>query len=269
MFVIDAGGNREGADIPLSMIVNGMHIRREDRLGMIVDGHGGIGPPQEGLREGGPVIQLSPDLDIGLARIERDAHHALGAVHLIDLGEFYTDAPVRILAGPVIGGGKSGGTVVLRPVKLNAAGNPGAGQADQGRFDDLVVIDKVVVVGLVIGALNASAQLRENHDTDVLIFKPDGGIRPVLFDIENFINDRKRVHLSAASLIHAFFKEHGIPVCLSDTVCRNDHGFNFNACWHDNPPQCSHLPERLCSLSNCRCATGRLLNVDPSPQLFR
>ena len=51
------------------------------------------------------------------------------------------------LDGPV-GGHEGAGPMVLRPVELDAAGDPGARQADERGLDDVLAVDEVVAVGL-------------------------------------------------------------------------------------------------------------------------
>lgn len=63
---------------------------------------------------------------------------------------------------------------MLRPVEFNPARNPWPGQPHQRRFDDVVVIDKIIAVGLVEGAVNPSAQFGQDHDAQILVFQPDG-----------------------------------------------------------------------------------------------
>ena len=47
---------------------------------------------------------------------------------------------------------------MLRPVELDAAGDPRPIQPDQRRFDDAVVVDEMVAVGLVQCHLDTTAQ---------------------------------------------------------------------------------------------------------------
>ena len=49
---------------------------------------------------------------------------------------------------------------MLRPVEFDAAANPRSGQSHQCRFDYLIVIYKIIVVGLVEGTLDSAAELR-------------------------------------------------------------------------------------------------------------
>ena len=42
-----------------------------------------------------------------------------------------------------------GWTVMLRPVELDAAGDPWTGKAYQGRLDHVVIIYEVIIIGFV------------------------------------------------------------------------------------------------------------------------
>ena len=52
---------------------------------------------------------------------------------------------------------------MLWPIKFDAARDPGTRQPHQCRFDNMIVIDKIVAVGLVIGSLYPAAQFRQHH----------------------------------------------------------------------------------------------------------
>ena len=121
VLVILARRNGKGGYCAPAMVHHGADVRREYRIAMVVYRNGGVGPPQEGLRERGWVIQTPADLDIGLAGIQRDLRQPLGSVHRVGLADIYAAAPVRVLRGAVIHAGKRGRAVVLRPVELNPA----------------------------------------------------------------------------------------------------------------------------------------------------
>ena len=53
--IIGASGNRETTDRPLSMVEHRIDIGREHALILVVNLHGWIGPPKEGLRQIGTV----------------------------------------------------------------------------------------------------------------------------------------------------------------------------------------------------------------------
>ena len=50
--------------------------------------------------------------------------------------------------------------MVLRPVEFNSARYPWTGQADERRFDNLLVVNQIVTVGLVLDAVDAPANRR-------------------------------------------------------------------------------------------------------------
>ena len=214
------------------MVVYGAHVRREHGLRIVIHRHGGIRPPQEGLGQAGAVVKPGFDLDICFVRVQREGHFPFGAVHLIHFGQFHGHAAVFMLNRAEINRRESGGPVVLGPVELDAAADPGSGQAYQGRFDDLVEVHKIIAVGLVISPLDAPAQLGQHHDPDIVVLQPYGGIRLVLFFVQDFIDHRQRVHLSAAALVHPLFQEHGVFIRLADAVSGDQDGFNLDACVH-------------------------------------
>ena len=218
VLVIDARGDGEGGDVALAVVIDGAHVRREDGLRIVVDGHSGVGPPQERLRQARAVVELSLDFDVGAVGIDGEGHLALGAVHLIDLGELDRAAAVLILRDAPVGRRVGRRAVMLRPVELDAAGDPRADQAHQRRLDDLVVVDEVIAVGLVVGALDAAAQLGQHHHADVVVLQPHRGIGLIDLLVEDLVDDRQRIHLAAGALIDALFQEHGVFVRLADAV---------------------------------------------------
>ena len=119
---------------------------------------------------------------------------------------------------------------MLRPVEFDAAGNPRAGKTDERRLDDLVVIDEVVAVGFIIGALNTAAELGQHHHADIFVFKPYGGIGLIGLFVEDFVDDRQGIDLAARTLIDALFKEHRVLIRSADAVGRDHDGFNPDFC---------------------------------------
>ena len=218
LLIVNAGGNGEAGHIALAVVHNSVYIRREHRLGIIVDRHRRVSPPQESLRHGSTVVQLGVDLDVRLIREDGKAGHALGAEHVLDLADNDRAAAIRILADIAVYRIVGAGAVVLRPVELDAAADPGAGQADQRRFDHVVIVNKIVVVGLIISALDAAAQLGQDHHIQIFVFQAEGVVNTVLFFILDLINNAVRVHFAAAALVNAFFQEHGVFVRLADRV---------------------------------------------------
>ena len=129
---------------------------------------------------------------------------------------------------PVLGG-KGGGAVVLGPVELDAPGNPRSGKTHQGRLDNFVIIDEVIPVGFVVGALNATAQLGQHHHANIIILQEHGGIGLIGFFIQDFVHHRQGIHLAAGALVHALFQEHGVLVRLTNAIGGNIDGFYTHA----------------------------------------
>ena len=151
------------------MVEHGVDVRREHALIGIVHLHGGVGPPEKGLRHVGTVIQAPLDFKIGTARAQRKACHALLVKHFFHLTHPYTHAAVGILLNAGVYGHEGGGAMVLRPVEFDAARNPRTDKTHEGRFDDVVVIHKVATGNLVVGHLYAATQLGQHHHLDILI----------------------------------------------------------------------------------------------------
>ena len=110
---------------------------------------------------------------------------------------------------------------MLGPVKLNPPADPRPRQAHQRRLDHLVVVNEVIAVGFIQRPLNPSAQLRQYHHPQVVIFQKDCPVAFILFRILNPVNHGQRINLSAGSLINPLFEKHGIPVRFSASVGRN------------------------------------------------
>ena len=218
MLIIHSCGDGESAHVPLTVVVHGGNIRRENRLGILVHCHGGIGPPQKSLRQRGTVVQLALDLNIGFVRIYGEGHFALGAVHLVHLGKLHGLAAIGVFRHAPVHGGKGGGTVVLGPVEFDAARNPRPDKPYKRRLNDFVVVNKVIAVCFVVSALNSAAQLGEHHHADVIVFQPYCGVTLFGFFVENLIDHRQRIHLAAGTLVYALFQKHGVLVRLADSI---------------------------------------------------
>lgn len=149
--------------------------------------------------------------------------------------------------------------MVLRPVELDAAADPRPHQAHQRGLDDLVVVDEVVAVGLVIGALHAPAQLRQDHHAQIVVFQPYRAVGLVHLFIVDLINDGKGIHLAAAALIDALFQKHGIGVGLAHAVGGDNHALLPNLNLTGNM---FHSDSLLAGFSYAYHSTSRALPVD-------
>lgn len=61
-------------------------------------------------------------------------------------------------------------TMMLRPVELDAAGNPWSSQPDQRGLDHVLTIDNVAATDLILYGVNAPANFRQQHDADKVVF---------------------------------------------------------------------------------------------------
>ena len=221
------------------MIHNRMYVRREYGISVFIDRDSRICPPEEGLRHIGTIVELPFDLDIGFVRVEGKCAHALCAIHLVDFADIYGGGSVLMLLIEIIYRRISRRTVMLRPVKFDAAGDPWSGKAYKRRFDHMVIIDKIVVVGLVIGALDPSTDLRQDHHLQIVVFQVNGMVCHIFFFVGYFFCDRKRIYLSAASLISPVLKKERAFFRICRRVGRNGdcffpHMYTFHC--HNSSP---------------------------------
>ena len=114
---------------------------------------------------------------------------------------------------------------MLGPVKFNATRDPGAGQSHQRRFDDMIVVDKIIAVGLVISPLDPASQLRQHHYFQIIVLQKKRCILLIHFLIADLLDHRVGIYPSRASLIDTFLQKHRILIRLSCFVCGNDHFF--------------------------------------------
>ena len=110
------------------------------------------------------IIKLAFDFNIGLSRIKRDSGHPFCAIHLVRLTDIYGAGTVVIGGKCIIDWRVGGWPVMLGPVKFDSAGDPWSGEPDEGGFDHMIVIDKIVSVRLIVGPLDPAAQFRKHTD---------------------------------------------------------------------------------------------------------
>ena len=111
--------------------------------------------------------------------------------------------------------------MVLRPVELDAAANPRAGQSDKRRLDDILAVDEVVIVRLVTSHVDAAAELRQDHDSDELVLQMNGRPRVVVRNIGDAVIEGQRIHSAAGALINTLLDEHRIAIGLARRKGRN------------------------------------------------
>src|SRR3984957_19963093 len=62
-------------------------------------------------------------------------------------------------------------SMMLWPIELYATGNPRPGQTHERGFDDVLAIEEVIPVRLVHADVDATANFRQDHDTQKLVLQ--------------------------------------------------------------------------------------------------
>ena len=101
---------------------------------------------------------------------------------------------------------------MLRPVEFNTARDPGAEQSHERRLDDVLAIEKVVLVCLVESGVNAAADLGKNHELNEFVFEKNSLVGFVHSLQRNTIDKWIRINFSAATLINPLLKKHRVRV---------------------------------------------------------
>ena len=225
VLIVHAGRNGEAGDIPLAVVHHRVHIRWKYRLGVIIDRHSRVRPPQEGLRHRRAVVELSPDLDVRLVRIQREADDPLRPVHLVHVVHEKRPASVRVFLNHMVHRHKGCRPVMLRPVEFDPARDPRTAQAHQRRLDHLIIVHEIVPVRFVIGPLDPTAQLRQNHDFYVFILQKHRVPDLILLHRADRLRRRIRVDLSAAALINTLFQKHRVFIRRAHLISRDHDRF--------------------------------------------
>ena len=156
--------------------------------------------------------------------------HPLGEKHLLDFATPQGHAPIVVADDTPVDGQKGAGAVVLRPVELDTPRYPRPRQPHQGRFDDLVVIDEVVVVGFVEGHLDAPTQFGQNHNFEVLIFEEYGGVVLIPFFVKDTVYHRVWINNATTALIDPLMQKQRLLERLANPVGGNGYDFAPDSC---------------------------------------
>ena len=224
--VIGACGDGERRDGTLAMVEHGVDVGREHALILVVDLNGGIGPPEEGLRYVGAVVEATLDLEIGASGTQREACHTLLMEHLLHLAHPHADRPVGILLDARIDGHIGSGTMVLGPVEFDASRDPWTSKTDEGGLDDVVVIDEVTTGNLVVGHLHTTAQFGQDHHLDVLVLHPDGLVLLIDLLVAHRFDDGIGIDHTTRALIDSLLEEHRVLFGLAHLIGRNRYQFS-------------------------------------------
>src|ERR1700742_1177896 len=98
--------------------------------------------------------------------------------------------------------------MMLWPVELYAARNPGTCEPDQSRFDYILAIEKIVAICLVESDVNAPANLGQNHQPEILVLDVSGLPLTRLSALFDSLDTRQRIYSSAAALVHPALQKH-------------------------------------------------------------
>ncbi|MNV30342.1 hypothetical protein D3C71_1216060 [compost metagenome] len=230
--------NREGGDIAFTVIKDCRHIWRENALVVVPALHRRVGPPQEVARRGVGVKYFAGNFDQRTIRIKRKTGHYLKATHRF--GFAHPDGLCAVVGrlNAHIHGHKRGRTMVLRPVKFYTAGDPRPEQADQRGFDHLVVVDKIALFDFVIGAVNSSAQFRQQHNADKVVFHPHRLVLAHFAFARQGVGDAIGIDRAGRALIDAFFEKHRIGIFAACRPGGERESFlpDFNNSVHSHSP---------------------------------
>src|SRR5260370_18140793 len=101
-------------------------------------------------------------------------------------------------------------SMMLWPIELCAAGNPRPSQTHERGFDNILAVEEVIAVRLVNADVDASANLRQDHDTQKLVLQMNR-LPCVLTRIRRVaVRERQREHPPPAPLIAPFFEDNGV-----------------------------------------------------------
>jgi hypothetical protein len=115
-----------------------------------------------------------------------------------------------------------GRTMVLRPVELDAARDPRAGEPDECRLDDVVAVEEVVVARLVVADVDPPAEFGQEHEPDPAVLEVDRAPLARGTRRRDAVDERDRVDPPARALVHPAVEEERIPVGLGRFVGLDD-----------------------------------------------
>src|ERR1700682_5614940 len=115
-------------------------------------------------------------------------------------------------------------SMMLWPIELYAAGNPRPSQTHERGFDNVLAVEEVIPVRLVNADVDASANLRQDHDTQKLVLQMNR--LPCVLDRirRDAVRERQWVHPPTTALIDPFFEKHGVLVGRQRMICRDHDG---------------------------------------------
>ena len=196
-----AVSDRPGGHAVLAVVGDVFHTRREDDLVVLVAAHGRVGPEQEGVGHFRGVARDDGHLDEGGVRPYGVADQHVGALEPFLGVDPDGLAAVLVLLDDVFHVLDGGRTVVVGIAPGQGTGPPVAHHTDQGRFDDGVVVEPIVAVGLVIGIIDTAALLGGDGHADIVVLDKYHVVVDVLFVHGQAVVEGIGVHAALDTLV--------------------------------------------------------------------
>jgi hypothetical protein len=194
------------------------HVGREERLVPLVRARSDVRPPEEGLRHIGAVREARLDLDERRVTPQPDPVGTAHPLHRVEVAVPDDDLLVARTLDVRLDRQERGGPVMLRPVELDATRHPWTREADEGRLDDVVAVEEVVVAGLVVADVDAPTQFGQQHEPDPAVLEVNRAPLAGRASRRDAVDERNRVDPAARALVHPAVEEERIPVGLSRFV---------------------------------------------------
>ena len=157
--------------------------------------------------------------------MQADAVHALHADHRVMVATPDRFAAVGVRLDFDVHRHEGRRAVVLRPVELHPAGNPRAGQANQGGLYHVLAVKEVVAVDLVLTDVDAPADFRQDHYAEEIVFQPDRIPGAFGARFGDAVVEGQRVNRATAALVDAFFQKHRVLIGGQRLVSRQHDRF--------------------------------------------
>src|ERR1039458_9038722 len=221
-------GNRPAGKLAFGVVYAELGAGREDHLVVLIGVDGEVGEAEHGVHFGGAVEDPHGGFQDCLAGPQRVSHGPAHALAHFQLTHPDGLTAIGIFLHFVLHGDESAGAMVMRDIPLHAAGHPGADEADEGRLDDVLAIDEVIVVGLIDAFENAAADLRQDADLEVLVFQIDDGVSLVDFSARQRVVHGVGVDRSLRALRLAAEEERGVRFRVTCQISGDDNvGFPY------------------------------------------
>ena len=192
------------------MEIHTTYIPREEDVIIFMHRNGGVFPPEEGVPVGCTIEYADRCFQYRGIRSQTKGYHSLHPVKRIIFRQMYRHGTVRFCFCGKIHWQECRRTMVVWPVELHAAGDPGTQRTDQSRFDDTLAVEKVISGTLVHRTEDPPSQFRQNGYGNVFVFQQNGGIffvgnNTVMGTVHHGIG----IRIAAGTLMYPVFRKHG------------------------------------------------------------